>query len=95
MVSNAIPQGDVFFKNTVRTYTPSHCHEFNKHLNKLLVWNIGGNKQRCRRLNAELCAAVQLLFTSMQAVLDGDAWNPSTRRTDELFQSNDSYFCQP
>lgn len=41
MVSNAIPQGSMFFKNTVRTYTPSRCHELSEHLNKVLVWNIG------------------------------------------------------
>lgn len=51
--------------------------------------------------DAELCTAVQLLFKSMQAALD-DAWNhvqssrnstEPIRRTDELFQSNDSYSC--
>lgn len=54
----------------------------------------GGKKQRCRTLNAELCAAVQLLFKSMQTVLD-DAWKQSARRTEELSQADDSYFCQP
>lgn len=53
MVSNAIPQGGAFFKNTVRahTHTP-RCREFSEHLNKLLEWNIGvegknGEKKGC------------------------------------------------
>lgn len=45
MVSNAIPQGSMFFKATVRTYPLSHCHEFSRHLDKLLVWNIRGKNR--------------------------------------------------